>query len=116
MARAKPKIVAAKPEILPARQEIVYGNWDTQDLNLTDNGSILTGYVRWRRCRYVTVQANGGTQDIREFAPDDIPNPTAMLPLDNFDTLIEADPDFGEGRDLFMAAAVRRAKKLGILT
>jgi hypothetical protein len=116
MARVKPKIVASSPIVVPARQEAVYDYWDTQDLSLTDNGSILNGYVRWRRCRYVPTTINGDVRDVREFAPDTIPNPTAMLPLDNFDTLIEADADFGIGRDAFIAAAVRRAKALGILT
>lgn len=116
MARAKPKVVAASPVIVPAKEQLVYDHWDTQDVHLTDNGIIINGYLTWRRCRYVPMPVNGGTQDVRQFAPNDIPNPTAQLPLDNFDALVEADPDFGTGRDLIVGAAVRRAKALGILT
>lgn len=109
MARVKPKIPAGDSIVIPPRPEIVYDHWETQDQHLTDSGSIITGYIRWRRCRYLP---NG----VREFAPDTIPNPTVQLSLDNFDALIEADPDFGTGRDLIVGAAVRRAKALGILT
>lgn len=116
MARVKPKIQATAPVVVAPQPEIVYDHWDVLDLSLTDDGSIVTGYVRWRRCRYVDVDVNGGSRQAREFAPDSVPNATASLRLDNFDTLIEADPDFGVGRDAFVAAAVRRAKALGILT
>jgi hypothetical protein len=116
MARIKPKIAAVNPVVIPARQELVYDHWETQDVHLTDNGNIITGYITWRRCRYMPVEVNSETRDVREFAPNDVPNPTAQLPLDNFDALIEADVDFGAGRDLIVGAAVRRAKALGILT
>jgi hypothetical protein len=115
MARAKPKVPAAAPAIVPATAEAVYDHWEVQDISIFDNGSIVTGYVRWRRCRYIPTQINGETREVREFAPDTVVDAVAQLSLDNFDGLIEDDVDFGAGRDLFMAAAVRRAKRFGIL-